>query len=183
MAMAHSVEGRYPFLDYCVVEFGAKLPLAENEGTQSKVPAEASQRGLVPESILRRSKQSYRAPDGKGFFDETSPDYVRRLEPASAFTTYYQQKLGGIYANQTTEIEQEIRSFLTEKFLFGRSEALNDDVPLLGNVIDSQGVIELIVFVQERFTIAVDDEEVTTDNFASVKSAVAFIEKKLRSKG
>jgi acyl carrier protein len=83
---------------------------------------------------------------------------------------------------QATEIEQEIRSFLTEKFLFGRTEALNDDAPLLGNVIDSQGVIELIVFVQERFTIAVDDEEVTTDNFASVKSTVAFIEGKLRSK-
>jgi acyl carrier protein len=83
---------------------------------------------------------------------------------------------------QATEIEQEIRSFLTEKFLFGSSEALNDDAPLLGNVIDSQGVIELIVFVQERFTIAVDDEEVTTDNFASVKSTVAFIEGKLRSK-
>jgi len=84
---------------------------------------------------------------------------------------------------QTTEIEQEIRSFLTEKFLFGRSEALNDDSPLLGNVIDSQGVIELIVFVQERFNIAVDDEEVTTDNFASVKSTVAFVDEKLRSKG
>jgi asparagine synthetase B (glutamine-hydrolysing) len=27
MAMAHSVEGRYPFLNYRVVEFGAKLPL------------------------------------------------------------------------------------------------------------------------------------------------------------
>ena len=84
---------------------------------------------------------------------------------------------------QTTEIEQEIRSFLTEKFLFGRSEALSDDVPLLGNVIDSQGVIELIVFVQERFNIAVDDEEVTTDNFASLKSTVAFVEMKLHSKG
>jgi len=81
-----------------------------------------------------------------------------------------------------TEIEQEIRNFLTERFLFGRSEALSDDTPLLGNVIDSQGVIELIVFVQERFTIAVEDEEVTTDNFASVKSTVAFIETKLRSK-
>ena len=46
MAMAHSVEGGYPFLDYCVVEFGAKLPPnAENEGTQSKVPAEARRRG------------------------------------------------------------------------------------------------------------------------------------------
>jgi acyl carrier protein len=83
---------------------------------------------------------------------------------------------------QATEIEQEIRSFLIEKFLFGHSEGLTDDVPLLGNVIDSQGVIELIVFVQERFAIEVGDEEVTTDNFASVKSVVNFIEKKLHSK-
>ena len=83
---------------------------------------------------------------------------------------------------QTTDIEQEIRKFLTENFLFGRSEALNDDVPLLGNVIDSTGVIELIVFIQERFTIAVDDEEVTTDNLGSVKNVVAFIEKKLAAK-
>ena len=84
---------------------------------------------------------------------------------------------------ETTEIGQELRSFLTEKFLFGRSETLNDDLPLLGNVIDSQGVIELVVFVQERFTIAVDDEEVTIDNFASVNSIVAFIEQKFRGKG
>jgi acyl carrier protein len=84
---------------------------------------------------------------------------------------------------QTTDIEQEIRTFLIENFLFGRSEALNDDVPLLGNVIDSTGVIELVVFVQERFTIAVDDEEVTTDNLGSVKNVVAFVEKKLRNKG
>jgi acyl carrier protein len=84
---------------------------------------------------------------------------------------------------QATEIEQEIRSFLTEKFLFGRNEALTEDVPLLGNVIDSQGVIELIVFLQERFDVTVDDEEVTTDTFATLKTTVAFIEKKLRSKG
>jgi|HubBroStandDraft_1064217.scaffolds.fasta_scaffold04993_2 acyl carrier protein len=83
---------------------------------------------------------------------------------------------------QTTEIEQEIRSFLTEKFLFGHSEALTNDVTLLGDVIDSQGVIELIVFVQERFNVTVEDEEVTTDTFASLKTTVAFIEKKLRSK-
>jgi acyl carrier protein len=39
------------------------------------------------------------------------------------------------------------------------------------------------MFVQERFAISVDDEDVTTDNFSSVKNTVAFIEKKLRSKG
>ena len=84
---------------------------------------------------------------------------------------------------QTTDIEQEIRTFLIQNFLFGRSEMLTDDVPLLGNVIDSTGVIELVVFVQERFTIAVDDAEVTTDNLGSVKNVVAFVEKKLRGKG
>jgi acyl carrier protein len=80
---------------------------------------------------------------------------------------------------QATEIDRELRTFLTEKFLFGRGEVLNDNVPLLGNVIDSQGVIDLILFVQERFSISVDDEDVTTDNFASVKNTVAFIERKL----
>ena len=83
---------------------------------------------------------------------------------------------------QTTEIEQEIRSFIVENFLFGRAEALNDDVPLLGNVIDSTGVIELIAFVQERFAISVEDEEVMTENFGSVRNVVTFVEKKLQNK-
>jgi acyl carrier protein len=84
---------------------------------------------------------------------------------------------------QTTDIEQEIRTFITENFLFGRGEPLTDDVPLLGNIIDSTGVIELIVFVQERFTISVDDEEVMSENFGSLKNVVNFVEKKLRTKG
>jgi acyl carrier protein len=84
---------------------------------------------------------------------------------------------------QTTDIEQDIRSFLTEEFLSGSSEVLSDDVPLLGNVIDSQGVINLVSFIQQRFNIEVTDEEVATDNFATVKSVVAFVEGKLRSKG
>lgn len=83
---------------------------------------------------------------------------------------------------QTADIDQEVRTFLTESFLFGRGEALTDDVPLLGNVIDSTGVIELIVFLQERFTITVGDEEVTTDNLGSVKNVVTFVEQKLRGK-
>lgn len=83
---------------------------------------------------------------------------------------------------QTTDIEQEIRAFITDTFLFGSSEALHDDTPLLGNVIDSTGVVQLIVFVQERFTISVEDDEVMTDNFGSVKNTVAFIERKLRNK-
>jgi acyl carrier protein len=83
---------------------------------------------------------------------------------------------------QATEIDQAIRTFLTDNFLFGRSEALQDDAPLLGNVIDSTGVIEMVVFIQERFAITVEDDEVTTDNLGSMKNAVAFVERKLRGK-
>jgi acyl carrier protein len=81
---------------------------------------------------------------------------------------------------QTTEIEQELRNFLTETFLFGGGETLNENVPLLGSVIDSQGAIELVAFVQQRFGIEVQDEEVTIDNLTSVKSVAALIEKKLQ---
>ena len=89
----------------------------------------------------------------------------------------------GYISVQTTDIEQEIRIFVADTFLLGSSETLNDDTPLLGNIIDSTGVIQLIMFVQERFAITVEDEEAMTDNFGSVKTVVAFIEKKLLSKG
>jgi acyl carrier protein len=89
---------------------------------------------------------------------------------------------GGYLQIQATDIEQEIRTFLIENFLLDRSEALTDDVALLGNVIDSTGVIELIVFIQERFTVAVDDQEVTPENLGSLKNVVTFVERKLRSK-
>lgn len=83
---------------------------------------------------------------------------------------------------QTTDIEREIRTFLVNNYLFGRDEALRDDESLLDNVIDSSGVLELVVFLQESFAIVVDDEDVVPDNLESVKTVVAFVERKLRNK-
>jgi acyl carrier protein len=83
---------------------------------------------------------------------------------------------------QTTYIEREIRSFLVTNYLFGRSEALQDDESLLDNVIDSTGVLELVVFLQESFAITVEDEEVVPGNLESVKNVVAYVERKLQSK-
>jgi len=83
---------------------------------------------------------------------------------------------------QTTDIEREIRNFLVNNYLFGRSEALRDDESLLDNVIDSSGVLELVVFLQESFAIVVDDEDVAPDNLESVKTVVAFVERKLATK-
>jgi asparagine synthetase B (glutamine-hydrolysing) len=79
MAMAHSVEGRYPFLDYRLVEFAAKLPsnLKMKVLDQKHLLKHAAQ-GLIPASIQKRHKQPYRAPDGKSFFTGKR-DYVEHV--------------------------------------------------------------------------------------------------------
>jgi acyl carrier protein len=82
-----------------------------------------------------------------------------------------------------TEIGQEVRNFLINNVLFGRADALQDDASLLGQVLDSTAVVELVIFLQERFGITVEDEEVAVpENFDSVKNIVGYVEKKLHSK-
>ena len=82
---------------------------------------------------------------------------------------------------ETTDIEREVKSFLIANFLFGRADALRDNELLLGKVIDSTGVIELVSFLQERFNITVEDDEVIPENLESVESVVAYVARKLRN--
>ena len=82
----------------------------------------------------------------------------------------------------TADIDRDIRAFLVEHFLFGRAENLRDGEPLQGNVIDSTGALELVVFLQDHFAITVEDDEVTPENLESVKNVVAYVSRKLASK-
>jgi acyl carrier protein len=77
------------------------------------------------------------------------------------------------------DVEREIRAFLVETFLYGRNSELCGDTPLLDTVIDSHGVVELVVFLQDQFGIVVNDEEVITDNLNSLDRLVAFVQRKL----
>jgi len=84
MAMAHSVEGRFPFLDHRVVTFAASLPpRLKMRGLHEKFLLKETARGLVPEPVLRRPKQPYRAPDVPSFFLQggrgSDLEYVREL--------------------------------------------------------------------------------------------------------
>jgi len=85
MAMAHSVEGRFPFLDHRVVEFGNRLPpsLKLNGLTEKYLLKEVS-REWLPASISDRPKQPYRAPIHRAFFNDAPPDYVEELLSTSA---------------------------------------------------------------------------------------------------
>lgn len=82
---------------------------------------------------------------------------------------------------QTTDISQEIRVYLVNSFMSGQGEKLQDDGALLGDVIDSTGVLELVSFLQERFAITVEDEDVNPDNLSSVNTLVAYVARKLNT--
>ena len=82
MAMAHSVEGRFPFLDHRVVEFAATIPTRfKIDVLREKYPLKRMASDLVPASIQRRSKQPYRAPAATSFFTPSNArfDYVDAL--------------------------------------------------------------------------------------------------------
>ena len=69
MAMAHSVEGRFPFLDYRVVEFASRLsPELKMKVLNEKYLLKKAVGDLIPETIRSRRKQPYRAPDSQSFF-------------------------------------------------------------------------------------------------------------------
>lgn len=77
-------------------------------------------------------------------------------------------------------IKADIRAFIIENFLFGdTSYALEDDASLIENsLIDSTGVLELVLFLEQRFGISVGDAEIVPANLDSVTAMARFIDSK-----
>jgi asparagine synthase (glutamine-hydrolysing) len=84
MLMANSVEGRFPFLDCNLFDFASQLPashklLALDEKHLLKVAFE----DMIPETILKRPKQPYRAPDAPSFFSGSDFDWINEITDES----------------------------------------------------------------------------------------------------
>jgi asparagine synthase (glutamine-hydrolysing) len=91
VAMAHSIEGRFPFLDHRVIEFASRLhPESKIRGLNEKFLLKRAVRDLLPETVTNRVKQPYRAPDAQSFLANGAPDYVRELlSPARIASSGY----------------------------------------------------------------------------------------------
>ena len=85
MLMANSVEGRFPFLDPGVVDFASELPARHKLfGLEEKYLLKRAFADLVPEDIIHRPKQPYRAPDAASFFAAAPPAWLGDLLSAGA---------------------------------------------------------------------------------------------------
>ncbi|UWZ81920.1 asparagine synthase (glutamine-hydrolyzing) [Occallatibacter riparius] len=129
MAMAHSVECRYPFLDYRVVEFANRLsPKLKMKALDEKHLLKKALRGWIPQSIIGRHKQPYRAPDGKCFFSPDAPEYVQELLSPSALNQH------GIFDPRSV-------SLLINKFITGRAIGTKDNMALIA-VLSTQLLLQ-----------------------------------------
>ncbi|MBP1715436.1 MAG: asnB [Deltaproteobacteria bacterium] len=80
MAMGHAVEGRYPFLDYRVVEFAAQIPPRYRlNGLKDKFILRRLAQKVIPSELAWRQKQPYRAPISRCFLGNQPPEYVIEL--------------------------------------------------------------------------------------------------------
>lgn len=132
MAMAHSVEGRYPFLDYRVVQFAAKLPAhLKMKALDQKHLLKVAVRGKIPGSILRRPKQPYRAPEGKCFFNPVMPDYAEEMLSPETLRN------NGLFDPRAV-------GMLVDKFRSNRATGIKDNMAMIG-VLSTQLLVHQFI--------------------------------------
>lgn len=76
-------------------------------------------------------------------------------------------------------IQQQLTQFVVENFLFGKQNSFSpDDSFLEKGIIDSTGMLELIVHLEKTYGIKVEDSELVPENLDSVNRLVAFVGRK-----
>ncbi len=78
------------------------------------------------------------------------------------------------------DIASRIKSFIAEEIMFEDNTAtLQEDTPLLGGIMDSLGLMQLVSFIEEEFDVTVDDAEVTVDNFRTLADIERLVSSKV----
>jgi acyl carrier protein len=79
----------------------------------------------------------------------------------------------------TQQIEAEIRDFLVNNFIFDPSVQLDAKDSLMENgIVDSTGILEVLMWVESNFGVHVEDSEVLPENFDSVGNMTQYVLRK-----
>ncbi|MFL6661584.1 MAG: asparagine synthase (glutamine-hydrolyzing) [Rhizobacter sp.] len=121
MAMAASIEARYPFLDHRVLEFACRMPPRfKLRGLREKVLLRKAMRAELPASIEQRTKQPYRAPDSACFFAGGKP------------LAYVGELLGAASLDRAGLFDPVAVGKLVEKCRAGRAIGFGDNMAFVG---------------------------------------------------
>ena len=81
--------------------------------------------------------------------------------------------------NEAKEIEAKVRGYILENLLFSNdpTELPNDASLLDRGIIDSTGVLEIVLFLEGEFDIQIKASEMLPENFDTVNNMVAFVQR------
>ena len=73
-----------------------------------------------------------------------------------------------------------VREFVIENFLFGDGQQLQDDTSFMeSGIIDSTGILELITFLEEKYEIKIEDDELIPENLDNLQNVAQFVSRKM----
>lgn len=73
-----------------------------------------------------------------------------------------------------------IREFIVQQFPLAREKFIgNDDSLLHDGLIDSMGTLDVVMFLEERFQLVLDDDDLVTENFATISTLTRLVETRL----
>jgi asparagine synthase (glutamine-hydrolysing) len=148
MAMAHSVEGRFPFLDYRVVEFSTTIPARfKMKVLNEKYILKRAVGTLIPSSVKKRPKQPYRAPDARSFF---------YLEPQVVRHTYVNELLSCEQIQKNGLFNPLAVQKLVDKAKNGRIIGARDNMALVG-ILSTQLLMEQFINNMRRYVVHADN--------------------------
>ena len=83
------------------------------------------------------------------------------------------------------DVKTEVREYMEENFLLGAGASLpaDGDSFMDHHLLDSTGFLELVLFLEERFAISVEDGEMVPENLDSLDALAAFIKRKREASG
>lgn len=132
MAMANSVEGRYPFLDHRLIDFCTSLPdRLKLNGLNEKFLLKKLMQNRIPDSILNRNKQAYRAPISKNLME---------IKPGSLNHHLMSEKM--LKTSAVFDLEKVKR--LSSKISIGKNISEVDNMALAG-ILSTQLIHSLFI--------------------------------------
>jgi acyl carrier protein len=105
--------------------------------------------------------------------------WTRRNTAAYAVVEYWIANRESKHMSKWEDVEGKVRGYIMENLLFTSdgSQLANDASLLERSIIDSTGVLEIVLFLEEEFGVKISESEMIPENFDSVNNIVRFVQR------
>ena len=77
------------------------------------------------------------------------------------------------------DVKDRIRRFIAEEVLYDEARQVEDDQELLGDVLDSLALLQLVEYIERQFDIEVEDTDMVPENFRSLQDLERYVRSRI----